>query len=179
MEQESFADRLSKALIIRNMKPIDLAKKSGLNKAIISQYLSGRYKAKQDNIYILSKALNINEAWLMGFDTNIDRVPDEDRTQIMTYTATDESMLPLLGIGDVAYIQPQDNFISGETIYFKLNNKLMIRKIINNNGIFEFYPMNNDIKKYPVMKHTNEELKEMNFIIIGKVLKVENKSAFK
>jgi len=79
MSQESFANRLSKALSIRNMRPIDLANKSGINKAIISQYLSGRYKAKQDNIYLLSEALNINESWLMGFDVPMERIPDELR----------------------------------------------------------------------------------------------------
>lgn len=175
MEQESFANRLSKALIIRNMKPIDLAKISGINKATISQYLSGRYEAKQNNIYILAKALNINEAWLMGFDTNIDRTPDNERTQIMTYTSTDDSMLPLLGIDDVAYILPQDTYISGETIYFRLDDKLMIRKIINSD-LIEFHAMN---PYYPMMKYTKEELDQKKFTVIGKVIKVENKSAFK
>ena len=177
MEQESFASRLSKALIIRNMKPIDLAKKSGINKATISEYLNGKYEAKQTNIYILAKALNINEAWLMGFDTNIDRVPDNERTQIMTYTSTDNSMLPLLGVGDVAYIQPQETYASGETIYFRLEDKLMIRKIIDNNDdSIEFHAMN---PYYPILKYTIKELEEKRFVVIGKVIKVENKSAFK
>ncbi len=176
MEQESFANRLSKALIIRNMKPIDLAKLSGINKATISQYLSGRYEAKQNNIYILAKALNINEAWLMGFDTNIDRTPDNERTKIMTYTSTDDSMLPLLGIDDVAYIHPQETYISGETIYFRLEDKLMIRKIIDNSDSVEFHAMN---PYYPILKYTTEELQQKEFIVIGKVIKTENKSAFK
>ena len=176
MEQESFAKRLEKALIIRNMKPIDLAKKSGINKATISEYLNGKYEAKQTNIYILAKALNINEAWLMGFDTNIDRTPDEERTQIMTYTSTDDSMLPLLGVDDVAYIQPQDTFDSGDTVYFKLEDKNMIRKIIDCKDYLELHAMN---PYYPVLKLTPEKLKEKNFIIIGRVIKVENKSAFK
>lgn len=175
MEQESFANRLSKALLIRNMKPIDLAKTSGINKATISQYLSGRYEAKQTNIYILAKALNINEAWLMGFDTNIDRIPDNERTEIMTYSPTDDSMLPLLGIDDIAYILPKDTYVSGETIYFRLGNKLMVRKIINN-SLIEFHAMN---PYYPIMKYTKEELEQKKFIVIGKVIKVENKSAFK
>ena len=176
MEQESFASRLSKALLIRNMKPIDLAKKSGINKATISEYLNGKYEAKQTNIYILAKALNINEAWLMGFDTNIDRVPDNERTQIMTYTSTDDSMLPLLGIDDVAYIQPQETYVSGETIYFRLENKLMIRKIINKDDVIELHAMN---PYYPMLKYTTKELEEKEFVVIGKVIKVENKSAFK
>lgn len=174
--EESFSDRLAKALMIRNMKPIELANKTGINKGIISAYLKGTYIAKQDKIYILSKVLNINEAWLMGFDTNIDRVPDNERTQIMTYSATDDSMLPLLGIDDVAYILPQGTYESGETIYFRIEDKLMIRKIINNGDIIEFHAMN---PYFPVLKYTTDELKQKEFIVIGKVIKVENKSAFK
>lgn len=173
---ETFSTRLRKAMTLRNYKQVDLVEKTGLDKSLISNYLSGKYKAKQDNIYILAKALDINEAWLMGFDTNIDRTPDEDRTQIMTYISTDDSMLPLLGVDDVAYVQPQETFISGDTIYFKLENKNMIRKIIDYKDYVEFHAMN---PYYPILKYTKEELKEKNFIIIGKVIKVENKSAFK
>ena len=173
---ETFSTRLRKAMTLRNYKQVDLVEKTGLDKSLISNYLSGKYKAKQDNIYILAKALDINEAWLMGFDTNIDRTPDEDRTQIMTYISTDDSMLPLLGVDDVAYVQPQETFISGDTLYFKLENKNMIRKIIDYKDYVEFHAMN---PYYPILKCTKEELKEKNFIIIGKVIKVENKSAFK
>ena len=50
------------------------------------------------------------------------------------------------------------------------------RKITDNNNSLEFQAMN---VYYPVMKLTKEELKKKNFQIIGKVIKVENKSAFK
>lgn len=173
---ETFSTRLRKAMTLRNYKQVDLVEKTGLDKSLISNYLSGKYKAKQDNIYILAKALDINEAWLMGFDTNIDRTPDEERTQIMTYISTDDSMLPLLGVDDVAYVQPQETFNSGDTIYFKLENKNMIRKILDYKDYVEFHAMN---PYYPILKFTKEELKEKDFIIIGKVIKVENKSAFK
>ena len=176
MEQESFANRLSKALIIRDMKPIDLAKKSGINKATISEYLAGKYNAKQNNIYLLAKALNVNEAWLMGFDTSIDRTPDNKRSQIMTYTANDDSMLPLLGINDIAYILPQDTYNSGDTIYFKLSNKNMIRKVVKQKEFVEFHAMN---PYYPILKYSYKELKEKEFIVIGRVIKVINESAFK
>lgn len=176
MEHESFANRLAKALMLRNMKPIDLSNKSGINKATISQYLSGRYSAKQNNIYILAKALDVNEAWLMGFDTNIDRIPDNERTQIMKYVANDNSMAPLLGLNDIAYILPQDTFNSGDTIYFRLNDTTMIRKIIKTNDNIKFFATNPD---YPTLEYTSKELDENNFIIIGKVIKVENTSAFK
>ena len=59
-------DRLYEALVMRNMKAIDLSKATGLSRGAISQWLSGKANPKQDKIYIMSKALNA--AWLMGKD---------------------------------------------------------------------------------------------------------------
>lgn len=70
---EDFSIRLRKAMNYRNMKQIDLSNKTGIDKSLISNYLSGNYKAKQDKLYELAKALNVNEAWLMGFDVSMDR----------------------------------------------------------------------------------------------------------
>lgn len=68
MKKYSFAQRLRQALDMRNMKQITLSEKSGVSRALISAYLKGDYEAKQDNVYFLAKALNVNEAWLMGFE---------------------------------------------------------------------------------------------------------------
>lgn len=76
---EDFSVRLKKALTIRNMKASELARKTGIKAPMISEYLKGKYKAKQDNIYLIAKALNVNEAWLMGFDVSMERVPDIQR----------------------------------------------------------------------------------------------------
>ena len=70
---EDFSIRLRKAMNCRNMKQIDLSNKTGIDKSLISNYLSGNYKAKQDKLYELAKALNVNEAWLMGFDVSMER----------------------------------------------------------------------------------------------------------
>lgn len=66
-------NRLKKALAIRNMKPIELSEKTGIPKSAISQYMSGYAKPKQDRIYLICKALDINEAWLMGYDIEMER----------------------------------------------------------------------------------------------------------
>lgn len=62
--------RLKEALSDANMKPIELSEKTGIPKSAISQYMSGYANPKQDRIYLISKALNIDEAWLMGFDVD-------------------------------------------------------------------------------------------------------------
>lgn len=76
---EDFSKRLQKAMNFRNIKASQLSQKTGIKPPMISDYLKGKYKAKQDKVYIIAKALNVNEAWLMGFDTTMDRVSDHDR----------------------------------------------------------------------------------------------------
>ena len=38
------------------------------NKSDISQYVTGRAEPNQDKLYVLSKALDVDVAWLMGYD---------------------------------------------------------------------------------------------------------------
>jgi len=70
----TFSERLKESLKLKNIKAIELAQLSGISRGAISSYLSGRWKAKQDNIYLLAKALNVNEAWLMGYDVPMESV---------------------------------------------------------------------------------------------------------
>lgn len=69
---EEIKDRIQKAMDLRNMRQQDIIEKAGLSSSTISQYLSGRNKPKQDNIYRLATVLNVNPAWLMGYDTTIE-----------------------------------------------------------------------------------------------------------
>lgn len=107
MLEDTFANRLKKALDYNNMRPIDLANKTKISKAQICNYLKGTYKAKQDKLYIIAKALDVSEAWLMGYDVNMDRewFPDnkEDLTNITIdnaryiETTTKTVKIPILG----------------------------------------------------------------------------------
>lgn len=71
---EEFSKRLRDAMNQKNMKAADLSKKTGIKPPLISDYLSGKYKAKQDKIFLLAKTLNVNEAWLMGYDVQMERI---------------------------------------------------------------------------------------------------------
>ena len=78
---DTFDKRLKEAMYLRKIKASELSKKTNIAPPIISDYLKGKYVAKQVNIYLLAKALNVNESWLMGFDTSIERIPDEERNK--------------------------------------------------------------------------------------------------
>lgn len=71
--QESISARIKKALRIKGMKQAELCKLANIPKSSLSQYLSGDFEPKQDRIYLISKALNVSEAWLMGFDVPMER----------------------------------------------------------------------------------------------------------
>lgn len=62
------AARLAAALHIRGMKQVDLCSMTGIPKSAMSQYLKGTFEPKQDRIEAIARALNISEAWLMGYD---------------------------------------------------------------------------------------------------------------
>ena len=179
---DTFAHRLDIAMKENNVNQIELSEKTKMyskfiSQSLINKYLKGKAFARQTNIYILSKILNVNESWLMGYDSPKERTPDEYRNyeNIDRYVAKDDSMLPLLGKYDIAYIYKQNTYISGETILFTLNNKEYVRKVIDNNEIIEFQAMN---PYYPSLKYTKEDLNKNNFKVIGKVIKVEITSAF-
>ena len=69
----SIADRMKQAMDIRQMKQTDLVRKTGIGKSSISTYLSGDYEPKQKNIYKIAFALDVSEAWLMGYDVPMER----------------------------------------------------------------------------------------------------------
>ena len=68
MKQSDFASRLSQALEVRGMKAADLSKKTKVAEGTISCYINGRYEAKQNRVQVFAEAVNVNPAWLMGYD---------------------------------------------------------------------------------------------------------------
>lgn len=69
----TFSERLKSIMKIRNVKAIDISNATGISKANISSYLSGRYEPKQKNIYLIAKFFAINEMWLVGYDCEMDK----------------------------------------------------------------------------------------------------------
>lgn len=84
MDKVSCSDRIKEGLKLRGMKQSELSKKTGISKSMISEYVKGRYEPKQNNVYSISRALNVNEMWLMGVSDDIERIPDSQRSQQST-----------------------------------------------------------------------------------------------
>lgn len=73
--------RLKEILEQKGIKQIELARQTGIDKGQLNSYLSGRYKPKQDKIYLLAYALNINPDWLNGLDVSMELTSDKSTGQ--------------------------------------------------------------------------------------------------
>lgn len=76
---ESIAQRLRKAMDAKGKKQADLVRETGLDRGAISSYLSGKYEPKQKAIYKLSKALDVSEAWILGYEVPMTRTDDQKK----------------------------------------------------------------------------------------------------
>ncbi len=75
--KETTSIRLKKLLSSRNLRQVDVLEMANpysqqygvkLSKSDLSQYISGKVIPGQDKLSILALALNVSEAWLMGYD---------------------------------------------------------------------------------------------------------------
>ena len=204
--EDTFANRLKRILEIRNMKQVDLCEKTHLSSGLINKYLKGKAFARQDKLSILADALDTNEVWLMGFNVPMDRnygksklteikvinlstnevvqtipfsyrtdIAEEDPKNFFAVYAADNSMAPLLDIGDIAIIRKYKEFVNNKTYLLKIKNgNPIIRKVIKaDDGNIELQALN--MWNFP----TQTDLHFEDIEILGEVVKVENKSAFK
>lgn len=72
-------DRLGQAMKLRGMKAVELSEKTGIPQGAISYYLAGRTEPKADRVYLISKVLDISEAWLLGYDVDMDRTGSQKK----------------------------------------------------------------------------------------------------
>lgn len=86
---DEFKNRFNYAITLRNIKPIELSEMTGISKSTISHYMSGYTKPKSGKLFLLAKALNVNEAWLMGIDVPMERNAIIENSQ-QTLTQKDE-----------------------------------------------------------------------------------------
>lgn len=104
MQKKSTSDRLKQIMKERNLKQVDILEKAQpycqkynvkLGKSDLSQFVSGKVEPGQWKLTVLGRALDVNEAWLMGYDVPMERMPVGQGTAIANNMA-----LSLVGATD-------------------------------------------------------------------------------
>ena len=76
-----FGARLRQTLEDKKVSAAELSRMTGIGRNLISYYIHGRCLAKQDKIYVIAKALDVNPGWLMtGVHQNDEEHPNREFT---------------------------------------------------------------------------------------------------
>lgn len=91
----SFKERLNEALTVRNVRPVDLAKKTGISESTISQYRSGYAEPKEEKLALIANALRVNPTWLMGLNAPRDFTKAPDIAYTVNFGETLDDVIEL------------------------------------------------------------------------------------
>ena len=118
---KEFHQRLKEAMTIRNITQSVLCEKTNIPKSAMSQYISGAFKPKQQRTYLIAKALNVNEAWLMGYDVPMEKAQNN----------AEQIYYDFIGINNVLSEFPTTdvNVLNTETIVKAIDKTMEINKM--------------------------------------------------
>lgn len=176
----SIAERLRKSMMLRNLKQVDIIKKTGINKGALSSYLSGKYAPKQNNIHLLAKALDVNEAWLMGHDVpmernSIEEIPEEpvSTDAFFHLKVKGDSMIPNICDGDTVIVRRQDDAESGDIVIVTVcNDEATCKRLRKYRDGIELIANNPSCRP---MEFSNQDVIEKPVQILGKVVELRRK----
>ena len=80
MKSADFSERLKYALIYNDMRAKDLCDRTGTPQSAMSAYLAGEYAPRSSRAYAIAKALDVSEAWLLGYAVEMARTDDQKKT---------------------------------------------------------------------------------------------------
>jgi transcriptional regulator with XRE-family HTH domain len=72
-----FKYRLREVLRIRGWTAAELSRKTDVPEGAISYYLSGRSQPKGERLHTLCVALDVSEAWMLGYDIPMERTAEQ------------------------------------------------------------------------------------------------------
>lgn len=121
----TISERLKQIMELRGLKPADLVKQTGINKGALSCYLKGKYAPKQNNIYLLAKALNVSEPWLMGADVPMERISPSEKSHSVRIPVLGRvaAGIPLNAIEEIIDYEEIPEHLARDGEYFSLRIK--------------------------------------------------------
>lgn len=169
-----FSKNLNYYMNLRGKTQTDIVDDLDINKSAISSWCLGTRLPRMNKVEILADYLNINVSDLIEGSC--------ENNNYFEFISEDDAMFPILDTGDIALVYKQnklDNILTPNkgTYLIKLAGKNTIRKIELSEDK-AFYTLTAMNAYYKVINISTDELYNQ-IQIIGKVVKAENKSAFK
>jgi transcriptional regulator with XRE-family HTH domain len=132
MKESNTAARLRQVMREQKLKQVDILEKAKpycehfdvkLTKSALSHYVAGKVEPRQDKLSVLSYALNVSEAWLMGYDVPMERTsPIPDITVDRWAEKFKSGLEKYIGVADPSDVS--DAYMDVGRIQAVLDNKL-------------------------------------------------------
>lgn len=175
MKKENTAIRLKRIMAERSLRQVDILNLTipyctqysvKMNKSDISQYCS-KTEPNQSKLFVLGAALNVNEAWLMGYDVpmernrtcteNLDSFANEKKSRVSYITAQK----------DITLIAEYHKLNSrGQSKLIETAHEMVCNPLYNDNYQFELAAAHKrtDIDVTPDMiQHDDDIMDDENF----------------
>lgn len=164
-----FSKNLTYYMKLKGKEQTDIINDLDINKSAISSWCLGTRLPRMNKVELLANYLNVNVSDLIEGSC-------EDNNYF-EFISEDDSMYPVLDIGDIALIYKQEEIENKATMLIKLENKNTIRKIVlsEDKKNYILLAMNPHYKTIEIPK--DEILDQIK--ILGIVVEAKNKSAFK
>ena len=98
IKNATFKERINDLMKMYAMKQADFCLRTGLDKSIVSLYVSGKREPAQDNIFIISRAFEIDPEWLMGYDVPMNNKLSPDNARLVGKIRNDAELLEALKV---------------------------------------------------------------------------------
>lgn len=165
-------EHLKKILINRNEKQANIV--SQINN-FAEQISISSFDENLTIVDLYNDLIKINEN-ISNKLVNLRHSVLNSNTNYFEFTSEDDAMYPLLDIGDIALVYKQDYIEDGATLLINIDNHNTIRKF--NLSEDKTYYILSAMNGY--YKNIDLKITDINKIkVLGKVIKSENKSAFK
>ena len=122
MNEYKRENRIAEALSIRGWKQVDLCERTGIKKASINGWIKQNWQPKQESLYKMAKALDVNEMWLAGYDVEMERpasrINVDELTEIIKALRANDKYRDVV---DILIHLDEDNFLLLESIIKKID----------------------------------------------------------
>ena len=100
MNKIELKERLREAMEVRGLRAVDIVEKTGIPKVTVSYYISGKTTPRADKLYLIAQALDVSEAWLLGYDVPMARTSDQKKNdqlaKLIVRLRTDEKFYSMV-----------------------------------------------------------------------------------
>ena len=118
------SDRLREAMNDAGKNQADLVRDTGLQRSAISRYLSGEYEPKALAVGKMSRALDVSEMWLFGYDVpksrSVEQKKNDDLVQVIAKLRKDPEFFEV--VSKLASLPPAE-YASIKQLLSALGNK--------------------------------------------------------